>query len=342
MRIAGAMSSSTTTNDAVNATDLEGQRGQVEDQHASRQTAHDIPLSLEQFRALVGIPQDADSWSSGQSIEPKAGGTALNGPVNSASFNTGSDHLNTTSVIRPATIRVSTTTRRSVLVLFRLLSRPRYVRRWRQPTAMPGGSEEAEYATSLYYSLVREESDQWRLYHIYNVVTYASLVLQLIVASALVIIGAIPSITPTSGGGDTYKSHRIAVAVLGAFTGLLTGIMSLLKGQGLPLRFLQYASRLRQVRDRVEFMERTLRANIQGVSVTHQDVLDIWHEFETVIHERDMNRPDAWATTSVPTNPKDNSVDHMWRGHTPIIINSSLNSTGPTRAGMPQSNKNTV
>jgi len=319
------MSSSTATNNLANTSpDLEEQRSNANYQHASQQTTYDTPLTIEQFRALVGIPQNAAEPSTTEKkAQQDAAGTSLNGRTQPY----------VTPRISPATIRTSATTRRSVLVLFRLLSRPRYVRQWRRPKAFTGANEEEEYATSLYYSLVREESDQWRLYHIYNTITYASLVLQLVIASALVIVGAIPSITPTSGGGDTYKAHRIAVSVLGAATGLLTGVMSLLKGQGLPIRFLQYASRLRQVRDKIEFMERTLRANIQGVVVTHQDVLDIWHEFENVIHERDMNRPDAWASTTMPTNLKDSNVDRMWRGQTPAILSPSVNTPGVLRPG---------
>ncbi|KAK5087561.1 hypothetical protein LTR24_006601 [Lithohypha guttulata] len=323
------MSSSNEINEPVRETDLEGQHGGATGQNLSQQTVPDIPLTLEQFRALVGIPQNAGA-PSGRKEEHRPGGTTINGPLNSASSGNAMPDSNIPPLIQPATIKASTTTRRSVLVLFRLLPRPKYVRRWRQPTATTAISEEDEYATSLYYSLVREESDQWRLFHIYNVVTYASLVLQLVIASALIIIGAIPSKTTASGSADTYRAHRISVAVLGAFTGLLTGIMSLLKGQGLPLRFLQYASRLRQVRDKIEFMERTLRANILGVVVTHQDVLDIWHEFENVINERDMNRPDAWASTSVSTSSKDGAIDRMWRGQTLATLNTSTNRPGGT------------
>lgn len=61
-------------------------------------------------------------------------------------------------------------------------------------------------------------------------------------------------------------------------------------------------------------MERTLRANTRGVLVAHQNVLDIWHEFETVVHEWDMNMPGAWLSTIVPTNLEDNTINRMWRG----------------------------
>lgn len=334
------MSSSNEINDSVRNTDPEGQHGGATGQNSSHQTVSDFPLTLEQFRALVGIPQNAGEPSR-RKEEHRPSGTAINGSFNSASFGNAVPESNIPPLIEPATIKASTTTRRNILVLFRLLSRPKYVRRWRQPTAVTATSEEDEYATSLYYSLVREESDQWRLFHIYKVVTYASLVLQLIIASALIIIGAIPSITSTFGSADTYRAHRISVAVLGALTGLLTGIMSLLKGQGLPLRFLQYASRLRQVRDKIEFTERTLRANIRGVVVTHQDVLDIWHEFQNVINERDMNRPDAWASTSVSTNSKDGAIDRIWRGQPPATLNTSANKPSNTRFEAERGSDNT-
>ena len=319
------MSISTATNDPNNI-DLELQRGDTTYQHGPQQTVYNTPLSLEQFRVLVGIPQNAEQPRKRE--DQKTGSTTTNGPVDTPSHGQRQNQFHTAPNIRSATITTSASTRRSFLVLFRLLSRPKFVRRWIRPEAMTATSEEEEYATSLYYSLVREESDQWRLYHIYNVVTYAALILQLVIASALIIIGAIPSSTPNSGGSDTYRGNRISVAVLGAVTGLLTGVMSLLKGQGLPLRFLQYASRLRQVRDKVEFMERTLRANIQGVIVTHQDVLDIWHDFETVINERDMNRPDAWASASMPTNLRDSTIDRTRRGQPPANAVRSVNTAG--------------
>src|SRR2546423_4880259 len=69
---------------------------------------------------------------------------------------------------------------------------------------------DGKHATSLYYTLVREERRQWKVYYLYDVLVYSCLVLQLIIASTLIILGAL--------AGD----HHIAVAVLGTVTGIIT------------------------------------------------------------------------------------------------------------------------
>jgi len=302
------------------------QHGSAGSSQPSQQPSSLIRLTLEQFRALVGIPQHL-AEPGVEEVDRKIHASAVNGTDRHVPRANSVPSSYLPPSIKPATIKSSPTTRRSVLVLFGVLPRPGYVWRRRRAKATaattattatsgmaafgpasPGTaisetatSEKDEYATSLYYSICQEESDHERLYHIYNVVIWASLILQLVIASALIIVGGIPSSTSTSSNTRPYKAQRIAVAVLGAVTGLLTGILSLLKGQGFPLRFLQYRSRLREVREKIEFMERQLRASINGVVVTYQDVLDIWHEYETVVKERDMNRPDAWASVKVST-----------------------------------------
>ncbi|KAJ9649844.1 hypothetical protein H2198_010831 [Neophaeococcomyces mojaviensis] len=267
-------------------------------------------LSLEQYRALVGIPQEVSNPKSlqtrSQPILPGQNGFIKTpyGFQSLSNTNLTAIHENLPAPIRPATVTTRGLSSHGprILIFFRLFSRPQFIRH-SSPNRKPGRNENPnealEYATSLYYTLAREESDQWRLYHIYNIITYACLILQLVIASALIIIGAIP-VPGSSGSRDTFSGHRIAIAILGAVTGVLTGLMSLLKGQGLPTRLLQYANRLRQVRDKMEFLERALRANV-GAIVTYQDVIDLWTEFETVRNEREMNRPDVWTTSTGPT-----------------------------------------
>lgn len=253
-------------------TDVESQKSlsgvsRINDHHRN----HETRLTLEQFRVLVGIPQDLSSTNENGTLHP--------------------------SRIPPSTILKRVEDRSPGLVALKLLlsfSRSGLTKK-----------DKAEVATSIYWSLRREEADQHRLFHFYNFITYACLILQLVIASALIIIGAIPNLTLSSGSNSSDRGNRIAVAVLGAVTGLLTGVLSLLKGQGMPNRFLQFAGRLRQIRDKIEFKERTLRANLTNEVVTYQDVLDIWQEYETVFKERDINRPDAWATMSGSSNSQD-------------------------------------
>ena len=181
-----------------------------------------------------------------------------------------------------------------ILIVSGLLKRPGRAQR---KQANHGCDEANEYPTSLYYALKQEETDQWSQYHLYNFITYTCLVAQLVIASALIVLGAVPNANDNSG-------HRIAIAILGAITGLLTGVLSLLKGQGLPMRFLQYASRLREVRTNIEFKDRILRSG--AATVTYRDVLDILDQYEAVLEERDMNRPDQWATQT-GKNPQKSS-----------------------------------
>ncbi|KAK5949214.1 hypothetical protein OHC33_009755 [Knufia fluminis] len=314
--------------------DPESQQDQMQYQDATQQTFYDAPLTLEQFRTLVGIPQDAIPTTNDD--KRKESENAQNGLKNATNPGKSDDMPHSTFPIRPATVRALPTQSSRILVFAGVLSRPSFARRWRRTkaersarkmVALTGTSEEDEYATSLYYSLVCEESDQWRLYHIYNIITYACLILQLVIASALVIVGAIPNNARASGNADTYRGHRIAVAILGAITGLLTGVLSLLKGQGLPIRFLQYASRLRQVRDKIELTERTLRAGIPCTYITYQHFLDLWHEYENVINERDMNRPDAWASMNIAANSTDSkggttSQNHPLPNMLPSVVQS--------------------
>ena len=242
-----------------------------------------INLTLEEYRVLVGIPQE-------QRRTPDL------------SNNTGSVAAVAAERLQPlkpdirrSTIRSDGRTRARLSVVFGIISRPRHARRILRDQSDPelhNCDEENEFPTSLYYHLRREESEQQTKYNFYNTVNYLCLVFQLVIASALIVIGALPT-----AGGVGSSAHRIAIAVLGAITGVLTGLLSLMKGQGLPNRFQQYASRLRAVRNEVEGLDRVLRTGRSDLKVTYADVLKVKKDYEEVLAERDMNRPDTWATT---------------------------------------------
>ncbi len=75
---------------------------------------------------------------------------------------------------------------------------------------------------SIYYTLIDEERGARCCYRVVDLLVYACMLAQLAIASILVILGA------------TEGDHHIAVAVLGAVTGGITGILSLIKGQASP------------------------------------------------------------------------------------------------------------
>lgn len=247
-------------------------------------TESHVFLTLEQYRVLVGIPQESARplTTADNSALPKLNGNAIP-PI--------APHVTHRSTIESASRSMP-----RILIFLGLFARP-----VRKGSASDHNCDEVnEYPTSLYYTLKQEETDQWSQYHFYNFITYTCLVLQLVIASALIVIGAIPN------QGEGSNGHRIAIAILGAVTGLLTGVLSLLKGQGLPNRFLQYASRLREVRTEIEFKDRILRSG--AAQVTYRDVLDIVDRYEGVLDERDMNRPDTWTTQASRSPRKDSKT----------------------------------
>ncbi|GIK05531.1 hypothetical protein Aspvir_009644 [Aspergillus viridinutans] len=149
------------------------------------------------------------------------------------------------------------------------------------PRWMQTDYRELQDTMAMYPKILREEKTALRQLYAFDILIYACLALQLAVSSTLVILSAI--------SGD----HHIVVAVLGAVTVLITGVLSLVKGQGQPMRLLQYADSLKRVRDDIEFCESGLKAH--ATSVTYQKVLDIWNSYISARESQMKNRPDVWA-----------------------------------------------
>jgi hypothetical protein len=156
--------------------------------------------------------------------------------------------------------------------------RPSFLPKWLQRDLADDPVSEA----SIYLTLVEEERSSRMQYFLYDVLIYSCMISQLMIASALVILGA------------TAGDHHIAVAVLGAVTGIITGVLSLIKGQGLPTRLIQYAEGLRKVREDIDSTERGLRT--QAVQVKYAEVEALRKDYEDAREAENKNRPDVWAT----------------------------------------------
>lgn len=227
------------------------------------------PVSIEVFRALLGIPQ---------------GGT----PLALSNLRQAADRIDegrtplTASTMKPLT-RSSTAKSSSIAPAFKIRSRgPSWMPRWlrRKPS-------DSEYDTSVYYNLIREQKRTQRLWVLYDVLVYVCLILQLIIAAVLIILGALNG------------NYHISIAILGAVTGIITGILSLIRGQGLPNRLMQYLDGLRRIRDDIEFTERKLRA---GITVTYQQCIDLWNAYENVREDATKNHPDTWTNWNASTS----------------------------------------
>jgi len=222
----------------------------------------DTRVDLDVFRALLGIPP-------GNKPLPLS---------NIRHVAEAFDEGRTPTSLKPP-IRTSTG-KTTIATPFKVKSRgpsflPRFLRHNR---------DDAEYDTSVYYSLMREESKTNRLYRLYDVLTYVCLIAQLIISAILIVLGAV--------NGD----YHIPVAVLGAVTGLITGVLSLIRGQGLPQRLMRYADGLRQVRENIEFTERELIANVR--TVTYGECVRLRTEYENIREDAMKNHPDTWVSSS--------------------------------------------
>jgi hypothetical protein len=86
-----------------------------------------------------------------------------------------------------------------------------------------------EAVTSIYSNVLKQQTRITIQYHLFEGFVYTTYILQLIISAALIILGAVP-VKETAG-----------IAILGAVNGILAGLLSLMKGQGLPMRLIKYA-----------------------------------------------------------------------------------------------------
>jgi hypothetical protein len=227
----------------------------------------DEPVTLEVFRALVGIPQKGSEPLPLDSTRRAAAGDS---PVTPK---TPYDKLSASQVVplaisEPARVRHPRSWRRYLLNILTF--------------GLRHEEKDAELSTSIYYSVLKQQKVNHRLYILYDVLTYTCMILQVIIAAVLIIVGALPG------------SYHIPVAVLGGVTGVLTGILGLVKGQGFPNRYIQYLDSLRKVREDIEFTERELRARRR--IITYSDVIKLRTAYEQVRDDQSKNRPDFWST----------------------------------------------
>lgn len=228
---------------------------------------YDAPVTIQVFRALLGIPQDSI-------------------PLPLSNLRQAADRIDagqtplTPSTNRPLERVPTGKSNTQIAPSFKVRSRgPSWLPRWLRSKPF-----DTEYDTSVYYHLIKEQRKTQRLYVLYDVLVYVCLILQLIIAAVLIILGAL------NGG------YHISIAILGAVTGVITGILSLIRGQGLPNRLMQYLDNLRKIRDDIEFTERELMANMRAV--TYQECLDLRNKYEAVREDATKNHPDTWTSFS--------------------------------------------
>ncbi|OQN98230.1 hypothetical protein B0A48_15506 [Cryoendolithus antarcticus] len=140
-------------------------------------------------------------------------------------------------------------------------------------------------AHSLYHSINHAYSYvNWK-YRIFDIATYVLLALQVLLAAIFIVLGSLTSL----------DSH-VAIAVLGAISTVIGGVLALMKGQGLPNRLRMMRDNLRDVKFEAEEMYWDFQA---GRRVCYGDVRKLRDNFVRVMDEARRNHPDTWNSDAI-------------------------------------------
>ncbi|KAF2264538.1 hypothetical protein CC78DRAFT_616700 [Lojkania enalia] len=161
---------------------------------------------------------------------------------------------------------------------------PTHLPRWWPESLRHRPLPDPENNIGIYPNIHYQETITARQYNLYRTIIYGGLITQLLLSALLILLASVPS------------NHHIAIAIFGALNGVITGILALLRGQGLPNRLLQYKDGLRGLRERVEWMERELEAGLR--EVRYREVAGLREQYETLRNDEVVNRPDFWTSVT--------------------------------------------
>lgn len=132
----------------------------------------------------------------------------------------------------------------------------------------------------LYWKIRRHMRYIQTKYRVFDVATYVFLALQLLLSAVFIVLGSVT--------GD----YHVAIAVLGAVSTVIAGLLALMKGQGLP-------NRLRQVRDDLQLVLFEAEELYWDVAadrpVMYKDIKKLREDFLRVQQEARRNHPDSWT-----------------------------------------------
>ncbi|KAK5732089.1 hypothetical protein LTR17_010797 [Elasticomyces elasticus] len=154
----------------------------------------------------------------------------------------------------------------------------------RQPVSKQDNPKALASRHGLYARIQSRFSYTQSKYRIFDVLTYALLALQLALSATFIVLGSLVKV----------ESH-VAIAVLGAVSTVVAGVLALMKGQGLPNRLRQTRDGLRNVLFEAEELYWDVGADRP---VFYKDIKKVREDFLRVTEEARRNHPDTWNTTT--------------------------------------------
>ena len=158
------------------------------------------------------------------------------------------------------------------------------------PTIDFGSAKRPAVNKGLYRRTVQAESKIRLQYYACAAIFNTCFLLQIVVAAALTALGA-------------ANGPHLAVTVLGAVNTVIAGILTYLKGQGLPNRLRQYQSELRKVREYIEERERDF-SRLDCQLNLDDELAIIYRMYEAVRQNQEDNFPDTYHNFASPNGTK--------------------------------------
>lgn len=154
----------------------------------------------------------------------------------------------------------------------------------RPPDSQHQNPKELAQRHGLYDRIQRQLRRTQTQYRVYDVLTYALMILQLLLSAVFIVLGSL-----------TRVDSHIAIAVLGAVSTVVAGALALMKGQGLPNRLRQSRDALRNVTFEAEELYWDVGADRQ---VYFRDIVKLREDYLRVMEEARRNHPDTWNSTA--------------------------------------------
>jgi hypothetical protein len=122
-----------------------------------------------------------------------------------------------------------------------------------------------------------------------------------------VIIGATITALGPSGG-----DHMLAITILGAFNTSIAGILSLLKGRGLPQRLRRNMAEISKVLDLIRERKTLLRyGNLQVSNLATSELLqDVFQAYDSMKQIIENNQPDTYTDGNASGHAANNDQQH--------------------------------
>jgi hypothetical protein len=159
---------------------------------------------------------------------------------------------------------------------------PSQLPRWWPASLRHRALPDPESNIGLYPNILFQERLTSRRHRLYTATIYGGLITQLLLSALLILLASVPS------------NHHVAIAVFGALNGVITGILALVGGQGLPNRLVQYEDGLRGLRERIEWLERELEAGLR--EVRYREIVGLREAYDGLRGDEMVNRPDFWIS----------------------------------------------